>query len=152
MKSAAGMVVAVLSLVGLLVMVPLNVFPQAPGYGMNPVSKSAVYQPVDAAVPVHAALDQFDSALAAHDVDKLQATGVKPAGVKLWQKFFRENPGATVTDRCPASELTVSDDTASWICTETVTIIFEGKPLAFPHVIHFTFARIDGNWIIADRR
>jgi hypothetical protein len=59
---------------------------------------------------------------------------------------------ALVLDHCPASELTTSYDTASWSCTETVTIIFDGKPLSFPHVIHFTFARNNGTWMVAGRR
>lgn len=150
MNSPAGLIVAVVS--GLLAMVPPHAFSQAPGYDAPQLSAPAAYQPVPKAVPVQAALNQFSSALATHDPDKLQASGIKPASIKRWRKFFRENPRATVLDRCPPSDLSISEDTATWTCTETVTIIFDGKPLSFPHVIHFTFARNNGTWMIADRR
>lgn len=132
-------------------MVSPHGFSQAPD-GAAQLGTSAAYRPAQNAVPVRAALNQFSSALATHDPGKLQAAGVKPASVKRWRKFFRENPRATVLDRCPASDLTIDDDTATWTCTETVTIIFDGKPLSFPHVIHFTFARNNATWLIADRR
>lgn len=150
MNSPAGLFVALISV--LLAIVSPCAYSQAPRYGADQLAAPAAYQPRENAVPVRAALNQFSSALATHDPDKLQAAGVKPASVKLWRKFFRENPRATVLDRCPASELTISDDTATWTCTETVTIIFDGKPLSFPHVIHFKFARNNGTWMIADRR
>jgi hypothetical protein len=100
---------------------------------------------------VKAALSQFDYALAMHDVGMLQVAGVDDASAKLWDRFFSENPDATVTDDCPASKLFVAEDTAKWTCTETVTIISEGKPLAFLHVIRFTFGRNHGVWKVADR-
>ena len=149
MKSSAGWIVALVS--GLLAMVSPRAFSQAPD-GASQLDVSAAYRPAQNAMPVRAALNQFSSALATRDADKLQAAGVKPASVKRWRKFFRENPRATVLDLCPASELNVSVDTATWTCTETVTIIFDGKPLSFPHVIHFTFARNNGTWLVADRR
>lgn len=124
---------------------------QAPE-GAAQLDASAAYRPSGKAVPVRAALNQFSSALATHDPDKLQAAGVKPASIKRWRKFFRENPRATVLDRCPASNLAIFDDTATWTCTETVTIIFDGRPHSFLHIIHFTFARNNGTWMIADRR
>lgn len=152
MRSPAEVVVAVFLGVGLPSMAPPTVHSQASGYGASAVAASAPFRLVDNAVPVRAALNQFSSALEMRDLGRLEAAGVKPASVKLWQKFFRENPGATVTDQCPASELTISGDRAAWTCTETVTIIFEGKPLSFPHAIHFSFARNNGAWIVADRR
>lgn len=150
MNFPAGLFVGLVS--GLFAMVSPHAFSQASGYGAAQLAASAVYQPAENADSIRAALNQFSSALATHDPDKLQSAGVKPASIKRWQKFFRENPYATVLDRCPASELTISDDTATWTCTETVTIIFDGKRLSFPHVIHFTFARNNGTWLIADRR
>ena len=150
MKSPAGLIFALVP--GLFAMVSPRAVSRAPGYGVAQLAASAVYQPAESAVSVRAALNQFSSALATHDPDKLQSAGVKPASIKRWRKFFRENPRATVLDRCPASELTISDDTATWTCTETVTIIFDGKQLSFPHVIHFTFTRNNGTWLIADRR
>lgn len=101
---------------------------------------------------VKAALSQFDYALAMHDVGMLQVAGVDRATAKLWNDFFSRNPLATVTDDCPVSELFVSQNTAVWTCTETVTIISEGRPKAFDHVIRFTFGRDHGTWKVADRR
>lgn len=100
---------------------------------------------------VEAALNQFDYALAMHDVGMLQVAGVNNASAKLWDKFFSENPLATVTDDCPVSELLVSEDTATWTCTETVTILSAGKQRAFYHVIRFRFGRNKGMWKVAER-
>lgn len=86
-----------------------------------------------------------------HDVGMLQVAGVNSASAKLWDKFFSENPLATVTDDCPLSELFVSEDTATWTCTETVTIISAGRPRAFDHAIRFRFGRTKGIWKVADR-
>lgn len=101
---------------------------------------------------VKAALRQFDYALAMHDVGMLQVAGVNNASAKLWDKFFSENPLATVTDDCPLSELFEAEDTATWTCTETVTIISAGRPRAFYHVIRFRFGRKSGMWKVADRQ
>lgn len=86
-----------------------------------------------------------------HDVGMLQVAGVNTASAKLWDRFFSENPLATVTDDCPVSELFVSEDAATWTCTETVTIISAGRPRAFDHVIRFRFGRKSGIWKVADR-
>jgi len=127
---------------------------QTPGFGekLLPASESTTYQLAEEIGSVQATLEAFDSALAAHDVERLQAVGIKKVSAKGWQKFFKENPQATVTDRCSLSELFISGDTASWTCTETATIIYEAKPRAFDHVIRFTFAKTNGTWMIADRR
>lgn len=101
---------------------------------------------------VKAALRQFNYALAMHDVGMLQVAGVDRASAKLWDRFFSENPLATVTDNCPVSELFVSEDAAFWTCTETVTIVFGGKPRAFDHVIRFKFGRKNGMWKVTNRR
>lgn len=151
MKSPSGFVLALVSLVGLFATAPQNAAAQAKEYRMSSISRSVVDQPAQKTVPVQAALSQFDSALATHDIDKLQAAGVGPASARLWRRFFRENPRATVTDRCPDSNLTISGDTATWTCHERVTIISEGKPRSFLHLIHFTFARNGGTWLVADR-
>lgn len=153
MKSARLFLV-ILSEACLLAMAVPNALAQTPRYAANSftASDSVSYQPTQKVTPVQAVLNQFDDALATHDIGKLQAAGVKSASAKLWQKFFRDNPRATVTDNCPASELFLSDDTASWTCTETATIISNGKPRSFVHVIRFTFARNNGTWLIADRR
>lgn len=101
---------------------------------------------------VNAALSQFNYALAMHDVGMLQVAGVSNASAKLWDRFFSENPLATVEDDCPLSELFISEDTATWTCTEMVTIISAGKRRAFYHVIRFRFGRKSGMWKVAERR
>jgi hypothetical protein len=108
-------------------------------------------EPADEAAQVQVAMDRFDSAIAAHDIARMQAIGVSTRDAKRWQSFFR-NPGATVSDNCPASALVVSGDSASWVCTETATVINEGKPSPYAWVVHFTFVKRDGTWMIADRR
>jgi hypothetical protein len=149
-----GLILALVSATGSLVMAAPNAFAQASGYSANllSASESTRYQLAEEAVPVRAALNQFDSALAMHDVEKLQAAGIKQVSAKGWERFFKNNPRATVTDHCPVSQLFISDDTASWTCTETATVISEGRPRSFVNVIRFTFARRNGTWMIADRR
>jgi hypothetical protein len=150
----AGWFLTLVSGVGLLAIAAPNAISQTSTHELNPyaASEPATYEPVKEAVPVQAALNQFDDALARHDVGMLEAAGVKRADAKRWREFFRENPHATVTDRCSVSDLFISDESASWTCTETATIISEGKPRSFVHVIRFTFARNNGNWIVAERR
>ncbi len=113
---------------------------------------AASWQPAEQAATVQEALNQFDVAVASHDVGLLQATGIKPGSARGWQKFFKNNPDATVTDDCPASGLMMLNDTAVWNCTETVTVISEGKSVPFALGIRFLFARRNGAWTIADRR
>jgi hypothetical protein len=113
---------------------------------------SAELQPMEEAATVQATLNQFDSAVASHDVEQLQAVGIKPGSARGWQKFFKSNPEATVTDNCPASTLVILSDTAVWSCTETVTVISEGKLVPFALGVRFTFAKRNGVWTIADRR
>lgn len=101
---------------------------------------------------VRASLDEFDSALVARDIDRLQAVGIKPSTAKRWQKFFKSNPEAQVTDDCPVWTLIISGDDASWNCRETATIISEGKPVSFEHMIRFIFEKTNGVWMIVDRK
>jgi len=117
-----------------------------------PVVAAASAEPMDEAVLVQATLDQFDSALALHDIGRLQAAGINPNTAKRWHHFFSDNPRAEVTDSCPASELYISGDTAVWMCTETAKVISEGKPVPFEKMIRFTFTKRDGAWTISDRR
>jgi hypothetical protein len=120
---------------------------------VSSVGDSSVAVPsVGEAALVQARLNQFNSALAAHNVTLLQAAGVKPVNAKRWQKFFKDNPAAHITDHCSVGALVISGDAATWDCTETATIVSEGKPLSFVHVIHFTFSKQDGIWMIADRK
>lgn len=150
----AGFIFATVAGVGLLAIAAPCSFSQAPASGITLLSTSepVTYKPATEAVPVRAALDRFDYALAMHDVGMLQAAGVKRTSAKRWERFFRDNPRATVTDQCPSADLFISDDTASWTCLETATIISEGKPRSFLHIIHFTFVRNNGMWMVADRQ
>lgn len=153
MKSFRLLIVLV-SAAGALTLAAANAASQTPGYGASllPASDSTTYQSAGESGSLQATLNQFDSALAAHDVEMLQAVGIKHVSAKRWQKFFKDNPRATVTDHCEASGLFISGDTANWTCLETATIIYEEKPRAFVHVIRFTFAKTNGEWMIADRR
>jgi len=149
-----GLVLSLVSAVGAVAMAAPITFAQASGQGQNwlSASETVTYQPAQEAARVQETLSQFDSALAMHDVGGLQAAGIKRVNARRWQRFFKDNPRATVTDQCPVTALFISDDAASWTCTETSTIISEGKPRSFVHVIRFTFAKSDGEWTIADRR
>jgi len=124
--------------------------PLAPAGEISVASSPA--EGMNDAILVQAVLNQFDSALAAHDVDLLQAAQMQPANMKGWRKFFKSNPEATVSDNCPASELEIYGDKANWNCIETVTVMSEGKLLPFAHVIRFTFAKQNGTWMISNRR
>jgi hypothetical protein len=118
----------------------------------EPATATPASQPTGEATQVEAALTQFDSALASHDVTQMRAAGLRSTAAKGWQKFFKSNPEAKVTDDCPVWALTISGASASWSCTETATIISEGRPRQFAQVIRFTFAKLNGEWLIADRR
>lgn len=146
--------IAMLWAAGLLAILAPNARSQqlTSGTGAFSASDAPEYRNGQETLPLEAAMDHFNYALAMHDVGMLQAAGVKRQSARRWQKFFSENPLATVSDRCPVSDLLISSDTSYWTCTETVTIISEGKPKAFLHVIHFTFAKKRGVWLVADRR
>jgi len=154
MRRFSGIPIVVVSTVCLFLMAAANSFAQSPvgGEGWLSRSESAAYQPTAEALSVRATLDQFDSALALHDAAGLRAVGVNRGRAKLWRRFFRNNPEATVTDDCPVSELAISHKRASWRCMETVTIISENKPRTFLHTIQFTFAKRGGTWMVAKRR
>jgi hypothetical protein len=127
---------------------------QSPQDGANPqtASISSACQLVNEALSVQDALHRFDSALASHDVQQLLAAGVEPSSAKGWQRFFRDNPRASVTDSCSGSDLSISGDTANWSCRETSVIVSEGKPVQYAHNIRFTFTRKNGEWAVSDRR
>ena len=154
MNRFSVMLFVLVSAVGALLMSAPSSFAQSPAGGESWLSRSEsiAYQPTAEAFSVRVTLDQFDSALAVHDVDGLQAVGLKRVSAKGWRRFFRNNPSATVTDDCPVSELSISGGVASWTCTENVTILSEGKPRSFLHTIRFTFAKRNGTWMVADRR
>jgi eukaryotic-like serine/threonine-protein kinase len=110
--------------------------------------------PVDEAALIHSAISSFESAYNAHDVGKMQAvwTGMKPAQAKAFQTFFKSNGGSTVSEACPHSALSISGDNASWTCNETSTFNAGGRMKSNAVVIHFTFARQNGNWVIVGRQ
>jgi hypothetical protein len=112
----------------------------------------AACQVVQEATHVQEALDRFDSGLAAHDIQQLQAVGIEPVSARSWQRFFKSNPEATVSDNCPVTSLFIAGDKALWNCMETSTITSAGKPVQYAHTIQFTFTKKDGMWIISDRR
>jgi hypothetical protein len=109
-------------------------------------------QLVNDALQVQDAVNRFDTALASRDVQQLLAAGIEPSSVKGWQRFFKDNPRATVTDSCSGNDLSISGDTANWSCKETSVIQSDGKPVQYAHNIRFTFTRKNGEWTISDRR
>lgn len=113
---------------------------------------AAAPENTEEAAMVEATLNRFGSALTTHDVTEMQAAGIQAVSLKGWQRFFKNNPRASVTDSCPSNTLSISGDMATWDCVETATIISEGKPVPFAHVIRFSFARRNGEWKISDRR
>jgi len=149
-----GLLLSLVSAAGLLIWTIPSAISQTPAYGERLVSApgTPTYRLTEEILSVQAALSQFDTALALHDVGGLQAIGIKRVSAKRWQQFFKDNPSATVTDRCVLSELSISNGTANWTCMETATIISEDKPKAFVHEIRFVFAKTDGRWMILDRR
>lgn len=154
MNRFSFMLLVLVSAAGAFLMTASSSFGQSTMGGESWLSRSesVAYQPTAEAFSVRATLDQFDSALAIHDVEGLRAVGVERASAKGWRRFFRNNPSATVTDECPVSDLSISGGIANWTCMETVTILSEGKPRSFPHTIRFTFAKRNGTWMVADRR
>jgi hypothetical protein len=139
--------------VALVAAVPAG-FAQSPASNVTPAAERmiAACQVVQEASGVQEVLDRFDSGLAAHDIQQLQASGIEPVSAKGWQRFFKSNPEAKVTDECPVTSLFIAGDKALWNCMETSTITSAGKPVQYAHMIQFTFTKKDGSWSISDRR
>jgi hypothetical protein len=129
-------------------------FAQNPKDNVNPAEARivAACQVVQEATGVQETLDRFDSGLAAHDIQLLQAAGIEPVSARGWQRFFKSNPDAKVSDNCPVTSLFIAGETALWNCTETSTITSAGKPTQYAHLIQFTFVKRDGAWMISDRK
>ncbi len=124
MKSLASFP-ALFAAAGLLAMSAPQTWSQT-AHLVSSVADSSVARPaVGEAALVQARLDQFNSALASHNITELQATGVKPVNARRWQKFFKDNPAAQITDRCPVWALAISGDAATWDCTEKAMIVSE---------------------------
>ena len=119
-----------------------------------PAATPTAPKPVDETSLVQAAVERFNAALAAHNVDAMRALwpGMKSGQEKGFQSFFKSNPDAKMSDSCTPFSLSISGDTASWVCNETTTIIAGGRPNSSVHSIHFSFKKTGGNWIITDRR
>lgn len=119
-----------------------------------PAPAQAAPRPVDETAMVQAVVQRFNSALAAHSVDAMRAVwpGMNRNQEKGFQNFFKNNPGAKMSDNCTAFSLTISGESATWTCNESTTIVAGGRPMTSQHSIAFTFKKSGGNWIIVDRR
>jgi eukaryotic-like serine/threonine-protein kinase len=120
-----------------------------------PVTPAApVITHVDDTALLREAVNNFKSAYNAHDMARMQAAwiGLRPQQAKGFQSFFKENPGASVRDDCAPSSLSVAGETAEWTCTETTTIIVNGKPQPNSRPIRFSFVKKNGAWSISDRK
>lgn len=119
-----------------------------------PAPAAAAPKAVDETALLQAVVQRFNAALAEHSVDAMRALwpGMNKGQEKGFQNFFKSNPGAKMSDSCTAFSLTVSGESATWVCNETTTIIAGGRPMTSQHSISFTFKKSSGNWIIADRR
>lgn len=111
-------------------------------------------QPVDEASLVRAAVEKFNAALGAHNVNAMKAIwpSMKSGQEKGFQNFFKSNPGAKMSDSCTPFSLTISGNSATWVCNETTTITANGRPNTSEHSIRFSFKKTNGGWIIEDRR
>lgn len=111
-------------------------------------------KPVDESALVRAALEKFNAALAAHNVAQMQAIWptMKPQQAKGFQNFFKSNRSAKMSDSCASSSLTISGNSADWVCNETTTIISGGRPMSSEHSIHFKFRKTDSGWVVAERQ
>jgi len=129
-------------------------FAQGDKESVNPAEARIVSacQVVTEATGVQEALDRFDSGLAAHDIEQLRAAGIESVSVKGWEKFFKSNPDAKVTDDCPVTSLFLAGDKALWNCMETSTITSSGKPVQYARMVQFTFIKTSGGWLITDRK
>lgn len=109
-------------------------------------------QVVQEATGVQEVLDRFDSGLAAHDIQQLQAVGIEAVSAKGWQRFFKSNPEAKVTDDCPVTSLFIAGDKALWNCMETSTLNSAGKQVQYAHLIQFSFIKTSSGWLISERK
>jgi predicted Ser/Thr protein kinase len=107
---------------------------------------------VDQAALVQAVVSNFNAALSAHDVSRMQAAwpGMKSQDAKKWQGFFKGFSKAKVTQNCSPSSLVITGDTASWPCT--VTTIIPGSSPQPPQGLRFTLEKKNGTWIVTDWR
>jgi eukaryotic-like serine/threonine-protein kinase len=116
-----------------------------------PVPPPPSPQPVDQTALLQAVINNFNAALAAHDVGRMRSVwaGMTPQVEKKWQGFFKSLPKAKVSESCPAGSLNVSGDSATWSCT--ITTLIPGAP-AQPQGVRFTLAKRNDAWVITDWR
>ncbi|MGB6688123.1 MAG: protein kinase [Terracidiphilus sp.] len=107
---------------------------------------------VDDSVLIRAVVNNFNSALSAHNVGGMQASwpGMRPQDAKKWQGLFKNTPGIKVVDSCPASALNISGETATWGCSVNLTI--PGNSPLPPQGIRFSLTKKNGTWAIEDWR
>ena len=109
--------------------------------------------PPNPAVAIRAALTSFYAAFNAHDVGKMRAiwTGMSAKDSKQFEQTFKEVPSMKITYNCPASGLSVSGDTADWVCSETTSYVSDGKPASTTRQEKFQLAKTGTGWTITDR-
>jgi hypothetical protein len=110
---------------------------------------SAPAKPVDETPLIQAVLNNFNAALSARDVTRMQAIWPNmPADrAKGYRDEFKDlSKKAKVSDDCQASSLSISGDSANWPCVENTLNPGEKKPQSWR--MQITFAKKNGAWTI----
>jgi serine/threonine-protein kinase len=106
-------------------------------------------KPVDETPLIQAVLNNFNAALSARDVTRMQAIWPNmPADrAKGYRDEFKDlSKKAKVSDDCQASSLSISGDSANWPCVEN-TVTPGEKPQSWR--MQITFTKKNGAWIIS---
>jgi serine/threonine protein kinase len=124
--------------------------PPPPGGDTMTTSKT----PADPKPAIQAALDSFSAAYNAHDTARMHViwTGMTPQQSKSFEKLFKDQPNLKIAESCLTEALTVSGDSANWVCSETTTFISEGKATNRTQRMSFRFTKAGASWAIADKR
>ncbi len=132
----------------------LNIVVEPKTAAKPPAPAPSQPKPVDQTALVRATVAKFNAALAAHSVSAMKAVwpSMKSGQQKGFQNFFKSNPHAKMQDACTPFSLTISGDSATWVCNETTTIMANGSPKSSEHSIHFTFKKAGNGWVIENRR
>ena len=117
-----------------------------------PAPVPVLTQTVDERALVQAVVNNFDSALSAHNVSGMQAAwpSMPQQDAKMWANLFKNVPNAKLSQACSPDGLVVSGETASWSCS--LTTVVPGGPRVPPHSFRFAFAKKNGNWVVTDWR
>lgn len=117
-----------------------------------PPPAAAGPKPVDESALVQGVMERLNAALASHNLGGMRAVwpAMKSQEEKGFQKFFKDNPNAKMMMKCTPFSLTVSGDTANWVCNEAVTIVANGRPMSSEHSVRFTFKKSGAGWAIAE--